>query len=91
MKDEEWASLSSLNENKENKAETTSKPRTAGQVSLHEKSKGEKQVRLLDSKMGIVHLTDPQTEKQNSETSLGMLTFRKKNKFTDTVIGKYNS
>lgn len=78
VKDEEWASSSSLNENKENKAETTSKPRTAGQVSLHEKSKGEKQVRLLDSKMGIVHLTDPQTEKQNSETSLGMLTFRKK-------------
>lgn len=78
VKDEEWASSSSLNENKENKAETTSKPRTAGQVSLHEKSKGEKQVRLLDSKMGIVHLTDPQREKQNSETSLGMLTFRKK-------------
>lgn len=78
VKDEEWASSSSLNEDKENKAETTSKPRTAGQVSLHEKSKGEKQVRLLDSKMGIVHLTDPQTEKQNSETSLGMLTFRKK-------------
>lgn len=62
VKDKEWASSSSLNEDK---AETTSKPRTAGQVSLHEKTKGEMQVRLLESKMGIVHLTDPQMEKQN--------------------------
>lgn len=56
VKDEEWASSSSLNEDKEDKEETTSKPRTAGQVSLHEKSKGEKQVRLLESKMELMIL-----------------------------------